>query len=202
LDAADVGDLGPIALAHVLLGVVDPERLHLDHRVAGLRLGLRDLPDLQHVRPAELFPQNRAHEKPSSQQAAQDGEAAGSCFLRASRRSIENGPAPPRISATRPAMYRRLTSMPGGPNCGPSAVNPMVLMALKPYRKWTVNIATSIMTISGMLTTATNAPARIARPPRISMNVDTQAVASGSGAPICSSSLANPAGPRLSLAHP
>jgi hypothetical protein len=27
-----------------------------------------------------------------------------------------------------------LTSYPGGPNCGPSAVNPMVLMALKPYR--------------------------------------------------------------------
>src|SRR5262249_1808225 len=65
-------------------------------------------------------------------QGAQDGEAAGSRFLRASSRSIEKMPAPPRVSATRPAMYRRLTSMPGGPNCGPSAVNPMVLMALKP----------------------------------------------------------------------
>src|SRR5215813_4829798 len=58
------------------------------------------------------------------------------------------------------------------------------------------------MTISGTLTAATNAPARIARPPRTSTKVDTQAVTSGSGAPICSSSLANPAGPRLSLAHP
>ena len=78
----------------------------------------------------------------------------------------------------------------------------MVLMALKPYRRWTVNIATSIMTIRGTLTTATNAPARIARPPRISVNVDTQAATAGSGAPICSSNLANPSGPRLSLAHP
>jgi len=53
-----------------------------------------------------------------------------------------------------------------------------------------------------MLTTATKAPVKIAKPPRISMSVDTQAVNSGSGAPICSSSFANPAGPRLSLAHP
>jgi hypothetical protein len=59
----------------------------------------------------------------------------------------------------------------------------MVLMALKPYRRWTVNIATSIMTMSGTLTAATNAPARIAKPPSISMSVDTQAVTSGSGAP-------------------
>jgi hypothetical protein len=99
-------------------------------------------------------------------------------------------------------MYRRLTSYPGGPNCGPSGVNPIVLMALNPYRRWTVNMATSIMTIRGTLTTATNAPARIARPPRISTNVDTQAVNSGSGAPICASSFANPSGPRLSLAQP
>src|SRR5262245_19171076 len=126
----------------------------------------------------------------------------GGQFLGVSNPSIDKGPAPPRISASRPAIYRRLTSYPGGPNCGPSAVNPMVLMALKPYRRWTVNIATSIMTISGILTAATNAPARIARPPRISRSVDAQAVASGSGAPTCSSSPANPAGSRLSLAHP
>jgi hypothetical protein len=34
----------------------------------------------------------------------QDGEAAGSRFLRASSRSIEKGPAPARISASRPAI--------------------------------------------------------------------------------------------------
>src|SRR5262249_15861628 len=56
----------------------------------------------------------------------------GSQFLGVSNPSIDKGPAPPRISASRPAIYRRLTSYPGGPNCGPSAVNPMVLMALKP----------------------------------------------------------------------
>ena len=36
-------------------------------------------------------------------QAAQDGETAGSRCLRASSLSIEKGPAPARISATRPA---------------------------------------------------------------------------------------------------
>jgi hypothetical protein len=39
---------------------------------------------------------------------------------------------------------------------------------LKPYLKWTVNIATSMDITSGMLTSATNAPARIARPPKSS----------------------------------
>ena len=57
-------------------------------------------------------------------------------------------------------------------------------MELKPYLRCTVNIATSIMTISGILTTSTNAPTKIARPPTSSTNVDTHAVASGSGAPI------------------
>src|SRR5262249_26661882 len=37
-------------------------------------------------------------------QAAQEGKAAGSRFLRASSRSSEKGPAPPRISASRPAI--------------------------------------------------------------------------------------------------
>src|SRR5262249_3512954 len=62
LDPADFGDLGPLALAHVHFGVVDPERLDLDHRMADLGLGLRDLADLQHVRAAELLPENRTHE--------------------------------------------------------------------------------------------------------------------------------------------
>src|SRR5262249_58013785 len=122
--------------------------------------------------------------RPTPWLADHEGGTTGSRFLGGSIPSIDKGPAPPRISASRPAIYRRLTSYPGGPNCGPSAVNPMVLTALKPYRRWTVNIATSIMTISGTLTTATNAPARIAKPPRISRSVDTQAVNSGSGAPI------------------
>jgi hypothetical protein len=33
--------------------------------MTGPGLGLRDLPDLQHVRAAELFPENRTHESPS-----------------------------------------------------------------------------------------------------------------------------------------
>src|SRR5258707_14301030 len=67
---------------------------------------------------------------------------------------------------------------------GFSSVNPIVLMELNPYFKCTVNIATSIMTISGTLTISTNAPTTIARPPSISMNSATQAAASGSGQPI------------------
>lgn len=41
-------------------------------------------------------------------------------------------------------MYKRLTSQPGGPNTGPDFVRPIVLTELKPYRRWTVNIATSM----------------------------------------------------------
>src|SRR5262249_54227260 len=87
-------------------------------------------------------------------------------------------------------------------SCGPCSVNPIVLIELKPYFRWTVNIATSIMTMSGTLTTSTKAPTKIASPPRSSVNVDTHAVASGRGVPIWASSLAKPDGPRLSLAHP
>ena len=63
-------------------------------------------------------------------------------------------------------------------------VSPIVLMELKPYRKWTLNIATSIMMMSGTLTISTNAPAKIAKPPPSSRIVDTQAVVSGRRAPI------------------
>jgi hypothetical protein len=49
----------------VHLGVVDPERLDLDHRVAGFGLRFRDLSDDQLLRPAELRSENRTHETPS-----------------------------------------------------------------------------------------------------------------------------------------
>ena len=65
LDAADVRDLGPFTLPHVQLGVVEAERFDLDHSVARLGLGLGNLADLQHLRPAEPFPQNRTHESSS-----------------------------------------------------------------------------------------------------------------------------------------
>lgn len=48
------------SLASMTLCASDPERLDLDHRMLGLRLG--NLPDLQHVRPAEFFPENGSHE--------------------------------------------------------------------------------------------------------------------------------------------
>ena len=66
---------------------------------------------------------------------------------------------------------------------GPSGVRPIVLRALKPYLMLTVNIAPSIERISGMLTTATNAPIRTAKPPKISSNVTSQALARGNGTP-------------------
>src|SRR5262249_34159512 len=121
-DAADVRDLGPLTLAHVHLGVVDAERLHLDHDVARLGLGLRDLPNFQHVGPAELLPENRTHEKSSNirhlrsvwsiypnaglmeSRSVGGSEADGSCLLCESNRSIEKGPGPARTSASRPAI--------------------------------------------------------------------------------------------------
>src|SRR5580704_8254291 len=75
-------------------------------------------------------------------------------------------------------------------------------MALKPYLMFTVNIAPSIERISGTLTTTTNAPIRTAKPPRISSNVTSQALARGNGTSACFRSSANAAGPRLHLAHP
>jgi hypothetical protein len=54
-------NLGPLPLPHVQLGVVEAKRLDLDHRMTGLGLWLRYLPNLQHVRPAELSPENRTH---------------------------------------------------------------------------------------------------------------------------------------------
>src|SRR5262249_13048650 len=62
LDSADVRDLGPIALAHVLLGVVDPERLDLNDGMTGLGFGLRDFLDFQDVRPSKMLPENCTHD--------------------------------------------------------------------------------------------------------------------------------------------
>src|SRR5688572_313544 len=54
--------------------------------------------------------------------------------LRANSRSTDQAPAPPPITiASKPAIYNRLTSNPGGPNCGPACVNPTVFTELKPY---------------------------------------------------------------------
>jgi hypothetical protein len=64
LDPAHVGDLGPLALAHVPLGVIDPERFDLNYGVTGLGLGLRDFANIQHIRPAEMLPENRPHKSP------------------------------------------------------------------------------------------------------------------------------------------
>ena len=46
--------LGPLAAAHVHLGVVDPERLDLDHHVAGFRLRLRDVLVDKAVQPTDF----------------------------------------------------------------------------------------------------------------------------------------------------
>src|SRR5262249_1073861 len=62
---ADVGDLSPVPLPHVQFGVVEAERLDLDHCVAVLWFGLWDLPDDQHLRPTKCRPENRSHEKSS-----------------------------------------------------------------------------------------------------------------------------------------
>jgi len=61
LDATDVGDLGPLPLPHVQLGVVQAERLDLDNCMSGFRFRLRDLPDDQLLWAAKPRPQNRAH---------------------------------------------------------------------------------------------------------------------------------------------
>ena len=114
----------------------------------------------------------------------------------------ESGLEPARIRASKPAMYKRATSYPGGPNKGPDLVSPMVLMELKPYFKCTVKIATSIEIIRGMLTRTTRAPTMIAKPPASSRSVTAHAVISGKGTPICSRSLPKPAGPRLHFAQP
>lgn len=60
-DATDVGDLGPLPFPHMQLGMIETEGFDLNHDMPLLRFGLRNLPDLQHVRAAELFPQNRSH---------------------------------------------------------------------------------------------------------------------------------------------
>jgi len=99
------------------------------------------------------------------------------------KESTEKTPAPPRIKDTNPAIYSRATSYPGGPNTGPSGVNPMVAIELKPYFRWTVNIATSIMVDKGIAVIVTKAPRRIANPPKSSKKGAIHEVKCGNGAP-------------------
>src|SRR5215468_9187589 len=99
-------------------------------------------------------------------------------------------------------MYSRLISYPGGPNWGPSGVRPIVLTALKPYLMFTVNIAPNIEKINGILTRATKAPNRRAKPPKISSTVTSHALARGNGTRAWFRSSAKAAGPRFHLAHP
>lgn len=82
--------------------------------------------------------------------------------------STDKAPAPVIISDSKPAIYNRLISKPGGPNNGPEGVSPMVLTELKPYFICIVNIAVSIVMIRGTETHLTNSPINIAIPPRTS----------------------------------
>jgi hypothetical protein len=50
----------------VHLGVVDSEGLDLDHRVSGLRLGIRDLFDYQMLNATKSVSDDRAHNKTSN----------------------------------------------------------------------------------------------------------------------------------------
>src|SRR5215831_2477719 len=79
---------------------------------------------------------------------------------------------------------------------------PSVLTALKPYLMFTVNMAPNIEKINGILTRATNAPIRGAKPPKISSRVTSHALARGNGTCACFRRSANAAGPRFHLAHP
>ncbi len=60
----------------------------------------------------------------------------------------------------------------------------MVFIELNPYLRWTVNSATNMMTMSGREAIVTNAPTKIAKPPRISTRGDAHEVKWGKGAPI------------------
>src|SRR5215510_14622469 len=67
---------------------------------------------------------------------------------------------------------------------------------------FTVNIAPNIEMINGILTSATNAPIRRAKPPKISSTVTSHALTRGNGTRACFRSSAKAAGPRFHLAHP
>nr|WP_218034291.1 hypothetical protein [Acrocarpospora corrugata] len=62
LDAAHLGGLGPLAPAHVHLGVVEAERLDLDDDLTGQGLGFRQFPIDKALRPAELLDHDRTHD--------------------------------------------------------------------------------------------------------------------------------------------
>src|SRR5262249_54789 len=62
LDADHLRSFGPFAEAHVQLGMVDAERLDLDHDVARLGLRLGDIGVDQAVETAELLQDDGAHD--------------------------------------------------------------------------------------------------------------------------------------------
>jgi hypothetical protein len=65
-DTAYRRSLGPFSSSHVHLGMVDPESLDFDHRVAGLRLGIRNLFDYQMFNATKSVSDDRAHNKTSN----------------------------------------------------------------------------------------------------------------------------------------
>src|SRR4029077_6827661 len=65
-DTAYWCSLGPFASSHVHLGGVDSEGLDLDHRVAGLRIGIGDLFDYQMFNATKSVSDDRAHNKTSN----------------------------------------------------------------------------------------------------------------------------------------
>src|SRR5262249_18318956 len=97
---------------------------------------------------------------------------------------------------------RRLTSYPGGPNCGPSDVTAWSLIAVKPYGRWTVKMATSSIAAIGTLTTTTNAPSSTASPPSSSIRIVDQAMTVGAGTPRACRIPMKTSGPLLSFAKP
>ena len=62
LDAADLGDVAPQALAEVDLRVVEPERGDVDHHMAGLRLRIGKVREDQLLRPAILLDDDGSHD--------------------------------------------------------------------------------------------------------------------------------------------
>jgi hypothetical protein len=90
--------------------------------------------------------------------------------------STEKIPAPPRIKDSKPAIYNKTTSYPGGPKTGPSRVKPIVFIELNPYLRCTVKKATNIIIMSGREVIITKAPTKIAKPPKISTRGEAQEV--------------------------
>jgi hypothetical protein len=99
-------------------------------------------------------------------------------------------------------MYNKFISYPGGPNNGPLDVNPIVWTELNPYLTWMVNMATSIVTMSGIATMLIKLPVKIANPPRSSMKGTIWEDTWEKGTPVWASNFSKPAVPLLSFARP